>query len=578
MLRILPLLFLFGACATPQTEKTSGLDGLMDRYFQARLAWDPLFATRAGFHEYDSRLPDASIAAQERRLAELRSFSAELERVRVAAEDAINAAVLKHVLNAEIGDLEHRAWRMPITNRGGFHADFAELPSRHPFLTTADYENYLSRLRAFPVWTAQNIELMREGIRTGWTLPRDSMHGFESTVSAHVVDDPKKSQLWTPFAAFPEHFDAATRASLEKAGQEAITQSVVPGFKTLLAFWRAEYAPKLQPEVGVGRLPGGLEYYRHRVKSFTTLDLDPEDVHERGVLEVARIRAEMAATIERAGFQGSFAEWQNFLRTDPRFYAKTPDELMQRTAAVCKRMDGLLPLLFGRLPRAPYGLKPVPDYMAPFTTTAYYEEPAGDGSRAGFYFVNLSKLESRPLYELEALSLHEAVPGHHLQIAIQQELTGLPEFRKWTDVTAFIEGWGLYSERLGLECGFYQDPYSDFGRLSYEMWRACRLVVDTGMHAFGWSRERAIQYMADNSVLSLHNIEAEVDRYITWPGQALAYKNGELKIRELRARAEAALGAQFDVRAFHDLVLGSGPVPLSVLETMVDGWIKSGGR
>jgi uncharacterized protein (DUF885 family) len=577
MLRCLPLFFLLGACSSAPSAADSPLDGLMERYFQARLAWDPLFATRAGFHDFDGRLPDASITAQTRRLDELRAFRAELDEIPADEDGGINAAVLRQVLDSEIGDLEHRAWRMPITNRGGFHADFAELPNRHPFLTVADYDNYVARLRAFPQWTAQNLTLMQEGIRTGWTLPKDSMHGFEQTITAQIVKDPRQSRLWAPFSTFPAHFDQATRTRIEKEGADAILYSM-RGYDALLAFWRTQYAPALQPEVGVGRLPGGLEFYRHRVNSFTTLTVDPEDVHERGLKEVARIRAEMAATIERAGFQGSFAEWQVFLRTDPRFYAQSPEELMQRTAAVCKRMDGLLPLLFGRLPRAPYGLKPVPDYMAPFTTTAYYEEPAGDGSRAGFYFVNLSKLESRPLYELEALSLHEAVPGHHLQIAIQQELTDLPEFRKWADVTAFIEGWGLYSERLGLECGFYQDPYSDFGRLSYEMWRACRLVVDTGMHAFGWSRERAIQFMANNSVLSLHNIEAEIDRYITWPGQALAYKTGELKIRELRARAEAALGAKFDVRAFHDLVLGSGPVPLSVLETMVDGWISSGGR
>ncbi len=574
MLRILPLLLLLGACVqAPPSATAGGLDGLMERYFAARLTWNPLFATRTGRHEWDDRLPEASIAAQQRRLAELNGFREELTALRVAEGDAVNAAVLKHVLEDEIGDLEHRAWRIPITNRGGFHVDFAELPQRHPFATVADYEHYVARLRAFRRWSADHLELMREGVRTGWTLPRASMHGFADTVAAHVVDDPAKSLLWEPFKEFPAHFDPATRARLTAAGRAAIAESVIPGYRDLLDFWRKEYAPALQPEVGYGRLPGGAEYYRFRVKSFTTLDLDPEDVHERGVKEVARIRTEMDEVILKAGFQGTFAEWVHFLRSDPRFYAKTGEELMMRTAAVCKKMDGLLPQLFSHLPRAPYGLRPVPDYIAPYTTTAYYQEPAGDGSHAGFYFVNLSKLESRPLYEIEALSLHEAVPGHHLQIAIQQELQNMPEFRKWADVTAYIEGWGLYSERLGLECGFYQDPYSDFGRLSYEMWRACRLVVDTGLHAFGWSRARAIEFMAQNSALALHNIEAEVDRYITWPGQALAYKTGELKIRELRARAEAALGAGFDVRDFHDLVLGSGPVPLSVLETMVDAWI-----
>lgn len=586
MLKILPLaLLLLTACAAPHADHAAPPNGdaralrsLMDRYWEARLAWNPLLATRAGRHEWNDRLPEASIAAQERRLAELRAMSEELAALTIPPAEAENAAVLRHVLDDELSDLEHRAWRIPFTNRGGFFIDFAELPKRHPFTTTRDYEDYLARLRGFPRWTQDHLELLREGLRTGWTLPLESMHGFERMVSAQIVADPTASGLYAPFTSFPAAVPESERARLAAAGRVAIAESVTPAYQALLNFWTAEYAPALQPAVGFGRLPGGAEYYRARVRSFTTLDLEPEAVHERGLKEVSRIRAEMDAVIARAGFTGDFAAWVHDLRTNPRFYARDGEELMMRTAAVCKRMDGLLPQLFGRLPRAPYGLQPVPDYLAPYTTTAYYEEPAGDSTRAGFYFVNLSKLESRPLYEVEALSLHEAVPGHHLQIAIQVELPDLPEFRKWADVTAYIEGWGLYSERLGLECGFYQDPYSDFGRLSYEMWRACRLVVDTGMHAFGWSRQRAIDFMAQNSALALHNVEAEVDRYATWPAQALAYKTGELKLRELRARAEAALGPRFDVRAFHDLVLWSGPVPLSRLEANVDAWIARGGR
>ena len=309
------------------------------------------------------------------------------------------------------------------------------------------------------------------------------------------------------------------------------------------------------------------------MKKFTTLDLTPEEVHQTGLKEVERIRREMDDAIRRSGFEGDFAAFVEHLRSESKFYADSPEQLMKEVAFVLKKMDGKLPELFGRLPRTPYGIRPVPDYIAPKTTTAYYSVPPGDGSRAGFYYVNTFDLKSRPLYELEALSLHEAVPGHHLQLALQQELTGLPKFRRFSGFTAFVEGWGLYAERLGLEVGFYEDPYSDFGRLSYEMWRACRLVVDTGIHYLGWTRPQAIDFMAQHTALSLHNIEAEVDRYIAWPGQAIAYKTGELKIRQLRQDAEAALGERFDIREFHDAVLAGGSVPLDVLETNVTAYV-----
>jgi uncharacterized protein (DUF885 family) len=308
---------------------------------------------------------------------------------------------------------------------------------------------------------------------------------------------------------------------------------------------------------------------------FTTLDLSPEQVHATGQAEVERIRREMDAVIQGVGFHGDLASFLEHLRSEPRFYATSPEQLLKEVTFVLKKVDGELPKLFKTLPRTPYGIRTVPSYLAPKTTTAYYQQPAGDGSQAGFYFVNTYNLKSRPLYEIEALSLHEAVPGHHLQIALQQELVGLPQFRRFAGVTAFVEGWGLYAERLGREIGCYQDPYSDFGRLTYEMWRACRLVVDTGMHYFGWSREQAIQFMARNTALSMHNITAEVDRYISWPGQALAYKTGELKIRELRSLAENELKQRFDIREFHDAVLGAGAVPLTVLEDNVRQYIAA---
>jgi uncharacterized protein (DUF885 family) len=310
------------------------------------------------------------------------------------------------------------------------------------------------------------------------------------------------------------------------------------------------------------------------VRKFTTLNLTPDEVHQMGLEEVKRIRAEMDDVIRQAKFEGDFAEFVEYLEKEPRFYAETPEQLLKECSLILKKMDGELPRLFGHLPRMPYGLRPVPDYIAPRTTSAYYQRPTGDGTRAGFFYLNTYNLKARPLFALQALALHEAVPGHHLQLAIQQELEDFPKFRRFSDQTAFIEGWALYSERLGLESGFYQDPYSNFGRLSMEMWRACRLVVDTGIHWKDWSREKAIAFLDENSAQPLHNIEAEVDRYIAWPGQALAYKVGELKIRQLRETAERELADRFDLRAFHDVVLGGGAVPLDVLEQSVKAWIK----
>jgi uncharacterized protein (DUF885 family) len=462
---------------------------------------------------------------------------------------------------------------MPITNREGFHTSFPQLPDRVPLSTVKDYENYCARLEGASTYFNQYIEVMRAGVRGGYVLPKVVLEGWEAAVEPHIVDDPAKSLLYAPFEKFPDAVPAGTRARLAERGKKAIAASVVPAFRAFRDFMASEYVPSCRESIAASSLPDGKALYEFLVREYTTLDLTPQQVHEKGLAEVKRIRAEMDGVIAKTGFQGTFPEFLDFLRTDPRFYAETPEALMEKTALVLKRMDGQLPALFRTLPRMPYGIKPIPDFMAEKTTTAYYNEPAGDGTRAGFYFLNLSNLKSRPLYEIEALSLHEAVPGHHLQIAIMQEIPGVPMFRRFDGFTSFVEGWGLYSERLGLEAGFYQDPYSDFGRLSYEMWRAMRLVVDTGMHYFGWTRQQAIDYMAANGALSMHNITMEVDRYIAWPGQALAYKTGELKIRELREYATRELGERFDVREFHDVVLWSGAVPLDVLDANVKAWV-----
>ncbi|HFB67355.1 MAG TPA: DUF885 domain-containing protein, partial [Calditrichae bacterium] len=441
--------------------------------------------------------------------------------------------------------------------------------------TVSDYRNYISRLRQFKRYVEQHIALMREGIRQRMVPPAIILKDIDKIVAAHVVEKPEYSALYKPFQQFPDYFQQAEKDSLQKEGRVVIKTVVIPAFQQLVNFLREEYIPAGRSSIAARDLPNGKAFYEFRVRYFTTLPISPEEVHAIGMQEVKRIRAEMETLIRQTGFDGDFHAFIRFLRTSPQFYVDSPEALLKEVAYVLKRMDGELPRLFKQLPRMPYGIKPVPDFIAPRTTTAYYQRPAGDGTRAGIYFVNTYDLKSRPLYEIEALSFHEAVPGHHLQLALQQELTNLSPFRRFGGFTVFVEGWALYAERLGLEVGFYQDPYSNFGRLTYEMWRACRLVVDTGMHYLGWSRQQAIDFMAENTALTLLNITNEVDRYISWPGQALAYKMGELEIRRLRQEAETRLGASFDLREFHQVVLEEGAIPLQVLRQRVEKWIRA---
>jgi uncharacterized protein (DUF885 family) len=418
----------------------------------------------------------------------------------------------------------------------------------------------------------QQIGQIRLGLKRGFTVPRAVLTGYESTITAHVVDDPAKSVFWKPFERFPSSVPEGDRERLRREGREAVTQTV-GAYRTFLDFYRKEYLPHTRTTLAAQDLPNGRAFYARQIKRYTTLDLSPEQIHQIGLAEVDRISREMNEVMAKTGFKGDFPAFLQFLRTDPRFYAKTPQALLERAAWIAKTIDGKLPSLFKTLPRLPYTVQPVPESIAPKYTSGRYVDPPQGSTQPGIYWVNIYKVETRPLYNLEALTLHEAVPGHHLQIALSRELTGLPEFRRYSYISAFGEGWGLYSEWLGKEAGIYTDPYSDFGRLTYEMWRACRLVVDTGVHAKGWTRQQALDYLASHTALPLHEVETEVDRYISWPGQALAYKLGELKIKELRRRAEQALGTRFDLREFHDVVLGSGSVPLNVLEKNVDGWI-----
>jgi uncharacterized protein (DUF885 family) len=579
---LLPLLVaaaaLVAAGALAAQTPSERLAALFAEDWEVRLRESPLLATSVGDARYAHLLGGAAPADAARRAGHAREMLRRLEAIPREALDPVDRVsrdVFARQHSEAVEGFELGLHLIPITNREGFHTFFPQLPENVPLRTLADHEAYVARLGAFRGWVADHVETMREGIRRGMVLPRHSLEGIEQTLLPHLVDDPEASLLWAPFGRLPDAVPAAERPRLAAAAREAIRASVVPGYREFLEFLRDEYVPAARASIGASELPNGRAIYAQRVRSYTTLEVTADQVHATGLAEVARIRAEMEEVIRATGFQGSFAEFVLFLRTDPRFYVDTPEALLSRTALVLKRMDGELPRLFGRLPRMPYGIREIPAYIAPRTTTAYYTRPAGDGTRAGFYWVNTHELASRPVYEVEALSLHEAVPGHHLQIALQQELEGLPEFRRFAGFTAFVEGWALYAERLGREVGFYTDPYSDFGRLTYEMWRATRLVVDTGIHWMGWDRQRAVEYMAGHTALTLLNIGNEVDRYIAWPGQALAYKTGEMAISELRREAEAALGPRFDVRAFHDVVLGSGAVPLTVLQENVRGWIEA---
>ena len=441
------------------------------------------------------------------------------------------------------------------------------------FETLQDYEDWLARLHGFPAHMDQAIALLRLGIKKRMVHPKVIMQRIPGQIDRQIVADPAQSGFYKPLLNFPKNISTADQQRLQQAGREAVEKQVVPAFRKFKEFFTHEYLPACYDQVGAWQLPHASELYAYLIRHYTTTDLTADQIHEIGLKEVARIRAEMDQIMQRSGFKGTREEFFKFLRTDPQFYYKTPEDLLNGYKAVAKTIDPNLVKVFRMLPREPYGVKAIPAVAAPDTTAAYYSPGAADGSRAGSYFVNLYKPESRPKWEMMVLTLHESVPGHHLQIARAHELGEQPMFRRFGEYTAFVEGWALYGESLGEDMGLYDDPYSKFGQLTYQMWRAVRLVVDTGMHAKHWTRDQAIQYFMDNAPKAELDIVNEIDRYIAWPGQALGYKIGELKIKELRAHAREQLGANFDLKAFHDVVLGSGPVPLDLLERNVDQWI-----
>ena len=550
---------------------------LLDAHWDWTMEQNPVFATRTGNHKYNDSLGKVSEEDFDLRIKKLKSFKETLNSIDTTQfdkENKLNYGIFETSISNSIERLEFRAYRLNLSNLGGPHTGLTFLPGFVPVKGLDDYNNYIARLHQIPEIMDGNIEIMKSGIAQGLVQPKIVLNGATEMITKLVFDKIEDSPFFEPFTKFSHTISDEDRTALKEEGIKAIKDSVQPALSKFADFVKNEYIPACREDIGASSLPNGEKFYEHCIRNFTSLSLTAKEIHEIGQSEVKRILSEMEDVKNQVGFEGSLNDFKEFLRTDEQFYPKSAEELMEKTAFVLKKIDGLLPEIFKTLPRLPYGIKRIPDNQAPTSTTAYYLRGSGDGTRSGTYFVNTYDLKSRPLFEIEALSLHEAVPGHHLQLVLQMELD-LPNFRKYTGVTAFVEGWGLYSERLGLEVGFYEDPYSNFGRLSYEMWRACRLVVDTGMHALGWSRQQAIDFMMENTSLTLLNVTNEVDRYISWPGQALAYKLGELKIRELRKKAEDALGNRFDLRVFHDEVLVNGALPLNILEDHINEWINS---
>ncbi|BDA62949.1 DUF885 domain-containing protein [Shewanella xiamenensis] len=559
------------------TAKTMApaLQAIVDQSWQLQLSASPEMAYGMGDKSAAGKLQDLSPEAlaklNQGQMAILAQLKA-LDRSKLSKEDKINAQILEDQIQNEVDLYKYKDYYLPITAESGFHAYISSI-AQGRFNTLEDYQNYLGKLKALPTYFAQQTHWLKQGLKEGITPPRATLKGFENSISAYILPV-EKSSYFKPFTQYPSHFTEAQKAQLTQEGRASVEQNVLPTYQAFYDFMTQEYMPNTRENIAANSLPDGDAFYENRVRYYTTLNMTSAEVHELGLKEVKRIRQEMEQVIKSVGFKGSFADFLHFLRTDPQFYTTSADQLLKEAAFIAKKADAMLPKYFGKLPRKPYGIAPVPAEIAPKYTSGRYSGSNRD-DEPGYYWVNTYALDKRPLYELEALTLHEAVPGHHLQISLNSELSSLPDFRRYSYISAFGEGWGLYSEYLGLEAGFYQDPYSNFGRLTYEMWRAARLVVDTGMHAQGWSREQAIEFMASNTALSLHNVTTEIDRYITWPGQALSYKIGELTIKRLRAKAEQALGDKFDIRAFHDAVLENGSVPMSVLEQQINDFIEA---
>jgi len=578
------------ATTAPGSAASTEFHAFLDRDWKQWLTEAPELATAVGAPGLNDRWNDDSVAGITARRHHLAGVLVQLDRFdrdRLSPDERLNFDLYRELCASTEEGLPfgldpfpfrlgspHSLW-MPLNQMEGIQLAASDVGEIQPLVTVRDFEDLLARFAAFPVAVDNNLALLADGLHRGYSPPRITLVGVPGQIGSQLTAEPAESSVLRPFKEFPPTVPSTDRERLANRASELYRGSVAPALARLKDYLETTYLPAAREPIGASALPRGAEYYAYLVRWQTTTDLTPQQVHEIGLGEVRRLRAEMEALIRRTGFTGSFAEFNEFVRTDPRFFYDSADALLDGYRVIAKKIDPALSKVFGRLPRLPYGVLPVPEYRAPTSPGAFYMPGAPTTGRPGYFYANTYKVGVRAKWEMEALTLHEAVPGHHLQISLAQEPESLPEFRRQTGFTAFVEGWGLYAESLGEELGLYRDPYSKFGQLTYDIWRSIRLVVDTGMHALGWTREQAMAFFRENSGKSDQEIQVEVDRYIVWPGQALAYKIGQLKFRELRARAERSLGDRFDVRAFHDLVLGEGALPLNLLEQRVDRWIAS---
>lgn len=553
------------------------LYGLFEEAWELDMQDNPVWASMLGDRRFNRAWGELSAASFERRRMANAAILKRLDSIdqeSLSPQDQINFLLFDQAYESRMAEAEHPTHLMPISQRGGIQT-LDEIGDRLRLETVQDFDDWLARLAQIDQLMQQTIALMKEGMASGYVPPKITMSRVPGQIAKQLVSTAEESLFFKPFEILPNSIAPAQQARLQSEARSIINETVIPAYQTLEKFFNEEYLPACRDSIGASDLPNGAAFYEYRVRRYTTTDMTPEEVHQVGLTEVQRIRNEMMAVKAAVGFEGSLDAFFNFLRTDPQFYFEDPEDLLRAYEAQAKRIDPELVRLFTKLPRMPYGIKVIPEAVAPDTTTAYYTRPAADGSRAGYYWVNLYNPASRPKFEIPVLTVHEAMPGHHLQIALQQELESLPNFRRYSGFTVFTEGWGLYSERLGYDIGLYQDPYDQFGQLSYDMWRAVRLVVDTGMHYKGWSRDEAIAYFERNAPRKKLDIINEIDRYISWPGQALAYKIGQLKMLALRDKASSQLGDRFDLKRFHDRMLSQGAIPLSLLEITMDQWIES---
>ncbi len=592
--RCLILFCCFGwyGLAHAQTEWQLRIDSLqrtgeerqkMHQLFDVYMDWfyqnHPETATGAGISQYNDAWTDMRSEALQQRNKVVQLFAqaiASIDTNQFSPDDQLNYLLFKRQMEQAVQGAQYPDELMPVSNTTfiGLQHQLPEVMAMMPSRHEKDYQDALARLRGIPAYINQLIQLMDQGLQKGIMPPRIAVSDTPAQLT-QLMEEAASATFLKPFQSFPETIPAATRDPWKKQAEEVFASQVKPALQQLHDYLTHTYIPKARETVGISALPEGNAWYQHNIRKYTTTDLTAEAIHQIGLKEVARIRREMDKIIKSTGFKGSFADFTEFLRTDTQFYYQTPEALLTGYRDICKRIDPELIRFFGKLPRLPYGVKAIPDYAARSATTAYYSRGSYRATRPGYFYANTYDLASRPIWEMEALTLHEAVPGHHLQIALSQELEGMPDFREASHFTAFVEGWALYAESLGEAIGLYQNPYAKFGQLTYEMWRAIRLVVDTGIHQMGWSRDQAIQYFVENSAKTEHDIAVEVDRYIAWPGQALAYKMGELKIQELRQYAEQQLGAQFDIRSFHDALLSDGALPLDILEKKMKQWVAA---